>query len=115
MTVWRLRDHGRVADIAHSLKPLSAKQRREIRAIAKTSDALAHYGSPAEAFFPLLPRGKDVSPLLPFYVGIENAAGKTRAVAVTKLRYVPYDSIAVVAEPIDGQWRIVSITSVVDH
>ena len=115
MTVWRLRDHGRVADIAHSLKPLSAKQRREIRAIAKTSDALAHYGWPAEAFFPLLPRGKDVSPLLPFYVGIENAAGKTRAVAVTKLRYVPYDSIAVVAEPIDGQWRIVSITSVVDH
>jgi len=117
MTLWRLRDHGRVADIAHSLKPLSTKQRRQIEAIAKTSDALAHYGSPADAFFPLLPRGKDVSPLLPYYVATQDGAGKTRAraVAVTKLRYVPYDSIAVVAEPIDGQWRIVSITSVVDH
>ena len=115
LTVWRLRDHGRVADIAHSLKPLSAKQRKEIAGLAKAGNALAHYGSAADAFFPLLPRGKDISPLLPFYVAVSNAGGNARAVAVTKLRHVPYDSIAVVAEQIDGQWRIVSVTSVVDH
>jgi hypothetical protein len=115
LTVWRLRDHGRVADLAHSLKPLSPKQRKEIAALAKTRDALAHYASPGDAFFPLLPRGKDVSPLLPFYVVVDNAGGKPHAVAVTKLRHVPYDSIAVVAEPFHGEWRIVSITSVVDH
>jgi hypothetical protein len=116
LKAWRLRDHGRVADIAHSLKPLTAKQRREIDAAAKAADALAHYASAADAFFPLLPRGKDVSPLLPFYVAVDDAVpAKGRAIAVTKLRHVPYDSIAVVAEQIDGQWRIVSITSVVDH
>jgi len=116
LEVWRLRDHGRVADIAHSQKPLTAKQRKAIAAAAKPADALAHYAAAGDAFFPLLPRSKDVSPLLPFYVAVDNTnAGKPRAVAVTKLRHVPYDSIAAVAEQVDGQWRIVSITSVVDH
>lgn len=116
LKAWRLRDHGRIADIAHSLKPLTARQRREIDVAAKASDALAHYASPGDAFFPLLPRGKDISPLLPFYVAVDKStAAKPRAIAVTKLRHVPYDSIAVVAEQLDGQWRIVSITSVVDH
>ena len=115
LEVWRLRDHGRVVDIAHSLKPLSPGQRRTLDKVAKAKDALVHYASPADAFFPLLPRGKDISPLLPFYVAVDDAGGKPRAVAVTKLRHLPYDSIAVVAEQIDGQWRIVSITSVVDH
>jgi hypothetical protein len=116
LKVWRLRDHGRVADIAHLLKPLSAIQRRQIDAAAKPSDALARYTSPGDAFFPLLPRGKDISPLLPFYVSADNSiAGKPRAVAVTKLRHAPYDSIAVVAEQVDGQWRVVAITSTTDH
>jgi hypothetical protein len=114
--VWRLRDHGRFADIAHSQRPLSAKQRKIVAAAAKASDALAHYASPADAFFPLLPRGKDVSPLLPFYVMSDTAgAGTPRAIAVAKLRHVPYDSIAVVATQVDGLWRIQSIASVVDH
>ena len=116
LTAWRLRDHGRIADIAHSLKPLTAKQRREIAVAAKASGALAHYASPGDAFFPLLPRGKDVSPLLPFYVAVDKtSAGKPRAIAVAKLRHVPYDSIAVIAAQLEGQWRIVSITAVVDH
>ena len=115
LEAWRLRDHGRFADIAHSLKPLSVQQRRTLDVAAKTNGALVHYASPAEAFFPLLPRGKDISPLLPFYVAVVDAGGKPRAVAVTKLRHVPYDSIAVVAEPSGSEWRIVSITGLVDH
>lgn len=115
LAVWRVHDHGRVADIAHSLAPLSAKQRRELDAVTKSNDALVHYASPADAFFPLLPRGKDVSPLLPFYVAVVGDSAKPQAVAVTKLRHAPYDSIAVVAEQLEGQWRITSITSVVDH
>jgi hypothetical protein len=42
-------------------------------------------------------------------------AGTPRAIAVAKLRHVPYDSIAVVATQVDGLWRIQSIASVVDH
>lgn len=116
LKAWRVRDHARVADIAHSEKALSAKQRRAIDAAAKSSDALARYTSPGDAFFPLLPRGKTVSPLLPFYVATDNSvAGKPRAVAITKLRHAPYDSVAVTAEQVNGQWRIVSILSTVDH
>ena len=116
LKVWRLRDHGRVAEIAHSLKPLSAKQRRDLDAAVKPKDALAHYASPADAFFPVLPRSKDVSPLLPFYVAVDKSDGQApRAIAVTKLRHLPYDSLAVVARQIDGQWRITSIAAVVDH
>jgi hypothetical protein len=115
LEAWRVHDHGRVADIAHALRPLSGKERKAIDRIAK-GDALAHYAAPGDAFFPILPRGKDVSPLLPFYVAVDNAtAGKMRAVAVAKLRHTPYDTIAVIAEQIDGQWRVTSITSVVDH
>jgi hypothetical protein len=116
LKVWRIRDHGRVADIAHSEKTLSVKQRAAVDAAAKAANGLVHYAAAADAFFPLLPRGKDISPLLPFYVAVDNALpGKPRAVAVTKLRHVPYDSLAVVAEQVDGQWRIVSIISTVDH
>jgi hypothetical protein len=41
--------------------------------------------------------------------------GKPRAVAITKLRHIPYDSLAVTADQTDGKWRIVSILSTVDH
>jgi len=115
LKVWRIRDHGRVADIAHAQQPLTPKQRSAIDAAAK-SGALVRYDTPAKAFFPLLPRGKDVSPLLPFFVAVDqSAAGKPRAVAITKLRHIPYDSLAVTAEQTNGKWRIVSILSTVDH
>ena len=111
-----MRDHGKVADIAHTTKSLSAKQRAFVSGAAKAANGLAHYAKAADAFFPLLPRGRDISPLLPFYVAVDNATpGRLRAVAVANLRHVPYDSIAVVTEQVDGDWRIRSITSVVDH
>jgi hypothetical protein len=117
LKVWRLRDHGRVAEIAHSPATLTGQQRSLLDAIGRQRNAYADYDPPSGAFFPLLPRGNDVSPLLPFIVSTEVAsAGKDpRAVAVAKLRHVPYDSVGVVAEKIDGRWRVTSIVSVVDH
>ncbi|HEX4584880.1 MAG TPA: DUF6765 family protein [Burkholderiaceae bacterium] len=117
LKVWRLRDHGRVAQIAHSAPPLTEQQRSQLDAIGKERNAYADYDPPTGAFFPLLPRGNDVSPLLPFIVSTDVApTGKNpRAVAVAKLRHVPYDSVGVVAEKIDGRWRVTSIVSVVDH
>ena len=117
LRVWRMRDHGRVAEIAHALQPLSAKQRATLAEIGRKPNAYAQYRSPAEAFFPLLPRGKEVSPLLPFFVSTA-AAGKSRnprAIAVAKLRHAPYDTLAVAAEKIGGRWHVISIASVVDH
>ncbi len=117
LKVWRLRDHGRVAELAHSLRPLAADQRSAIDAAAKVKNAYARYDAPADAFFPLLPRGNEVSPLLPFFVNIAVApnGNNPRAIAVTKFRHVPYDTVAVVAEKAEGRWRVISIVSSVDH
>lgn len=117
LKVWRLRDHGRIAEIAHSLKPLNARERAAIDAAAKAPNAYARYDLPANAFFPLLPRGVDVSPLLPFFVATTAASAgkKSTAVAVVKFRHLPYDTIAVVAQLIGAKWRVVSVVAAVDH
>jgi hypothetical protein len=118
LKAWRLRDHGRVAEIAHSAQALTEQQRSLLDAIGKERKAYATYDSPSAAFFPLLPRAEDdVSPLVPFFVSTAVAPdGKApRAVAVVKFRHVPYDTVGVIAEKIGGRWRVMSIVSVVDH
>jgi len=118
LKVWRLRNHGRVVEIAHSHRSLTDQQRAEVAAIAKERNAYATYDPPASAFFPQLPReGNDVSPLLPFYVSTAAKPDRTnpRAVAVVKFRHIPYDTLGVIAEKIDGRWHVMSIVSVVDH
>jgi len=117
LRAWRLRDHGRVAEIAHALQPLTASQRATIASLGRHPNAYAQYDKPADGLFPLLPREAQVSPLLPFYIGVvKNEKNKTStAVAVAKFRHAPYDTVAVVSEKIDGRWHVVSIASVVDH
>lgn len=119
LKLWRLRDHGRVADLAHTPKALTPPQRATIDAAAKEKDALATFPDPMGAYFPILPRtgSNEVSPLLPFYVKVlPDGAGKPpRAVAMVKFRQAPYDLIAVLAEKSGEAWRVVSITAAVDH
>jgi hypothetical protein len=111
LKLWRLRDHGRVTDMAHSPRALTEAQRSSLDAIGKERNAYAAYPSPLGAYFPLLPRTEGVSPLLPFFVA--TSAGK--AVAVVKFRHAPYDTVAVVAEKRNDRWRVTSIASTVDH
>jgi hypothetical protein len=118
LKLWRLRDHGRVQEIAHSARTLTEPQRAQIDAIGKERGAYATYDPASAAFFPQLPReGNDVSPLLPFYVSTaDKPDGKNpRAVAVVKFRHIPYDTLGVIAEKIDGRWHVMSIVSTVDH
>ena len=117
LRAWRIRDHGRVTDIAHAMQPLTASQRATLAEIGNGPDAYARYESPAGSLFPLLPRAPKASPLLPFFVSMQAAAkGKNaRAIAVVKFRHAPYDTLAVVAEKLEGRWRVVSIGSAVDH
>jgi hypothetical protein len=117
LRAWRIRDHGRVAEIAHSIQPLTATQRATLAEIGKAPGAYARYNSPAGGLFPLLLRASKASPPLPFFVSMQSA-GKGRnpkAIAVFKFRHAPYDALAVVAEKLDGRWRLVSIGSTVDH
>ena len=117
LRVWRIRDHGRVADLAHASQPLTASQRSTLSSIAKDGKSLARYTSPTEAFFPLEVKGSEPSPLLGFVIAaIEpSAAGHERAVAMTKFRHAPYDTVVILAERLDGRWRIVSLGATVDH
>ena len=117
LKLWRLRDHGRVAEIALRREPLTAEQRAEIDASANRPDAYVSYAPLSSAYYPLLPMGRDdVSPLLPFFIGVVAPnAGHPQAIAVTKFRNAPYDIVAVISETINGQWRVTSIVSTVDH
>jgi hypothetical protein len=109
LRLWRLRDHGRVADLAHKAGMLTEVERGRVDGIR----TLAAYEKHLDAYFPLLPRIEGVSPLLPFYVA-EIAKDKSAAAAV-KFRHAPYDALAVIAAKSGGRWRVQSIVSTVDH
>jgi hypothetical protein len=117
LRAWRIRDHGRVAALAHATQPLSAAQRAELSSLAGAPGQLATYAAPTEAFFPLLVPGPEVSPLLGFilYPIPDLQSGNPGVIAVTKFRHAPYDTVEVLGERIDKAWRIVSIRAVVDH
>ena len=117
LKLWRMRDHGAVAEMAHAPKRLTARQTALVDAMAKAPDALVRYAAATEAFFPLVTKGKDASPLLPFIVGNAppSPQGNRRVVATAKLRHAPYDVVAVVAEKVGDRWRIIAFASAVDH
>ncbi len=109
LKLWRLRDHGRVAELAHKAGALTRNERNRVDSIKP----LATYEQPLDAYFPLLPRIEGVSPLLPFFVA-ETAKDRT-ALAAVKFRHAPYDALAVVAAKNGGRWRIESVLATIDH
>jgi hypothetical protein len=117
LRLWRIRDHGAVADFAHSQARLTGKQLGALAILAKTPAALARYARTTDAVFPLVTNGKNASPLLPFIVRSAPASsdGRARAVAVAKLLHAPYDTLGVVAENVAGNWKVIAIVSAVDH
>src|SRR6185312_15693197 len=116
LKLWRLRDHGAVADLALKREPLTPQERASIDAMAKQPNAYARYEPIASAYYPLLPYGGDVSPLLPYFIGmVSPAGGHPKAIAVTKFRHAPYNIVGIISENIDDQWRVTSIVSAVDH
>ncbi|HEY4136875.1 MAG TPA: hypothetical protein VGN65_00360, partial [Casimicrobiaceae bacterium] len=116
LKLWRMRDHGVAADLAHLPARLTPKQLASVASLGKGADAYVRYKAPTDAFFPLVSFGNDPSPLLPFLVAETKPTGdSSRMVATAKFRHAPYDLIAAVAEKIDGQWRVLAIESTVDH
>jgi hypothetical protein len=116
LKLWRLHDHGRVAELALQREKLTAEQRASIDKMAQQPNAYARYTPLASAYYPLLPHGDDVSPMLPFFIATTSTeAGPQQAIAITKFRHAPYNIVGVIAEYIDAQWRVTSIISTVDH
>jgi hypothetical protein len=117
LKLWRLNDHGRVAELALRRDPLTTEQHASIEEIANRPGAYVSYAPMSSAYFPLLPEGgHDISPLLPFFIGeVTTDAGHPRAIAVTKFRHAPYDLVGIMAEVINGRWRVTSVVATVDH
>ena len=117
LKLWRLNDHGSVAEIALRREPFTTEERANIDALANRPGAYVRYAQLSSAYFPLLPEGvHGISPLLPFFIGeLPRIDGHPRAIAVTKFRHAPYNIVAVTAEAIDGRWCVTSVVSTVDH
>lgn len=117
LRLWRVRDHGAVAALAHAKAPLSAGQLNLLARAARTPAALARYEQVTDAVFPLVTNSKIASPLLPFIVrsAPPSATGDARAVAMAKLTHAPCDTVGLVAENAGGRWRVIGIVGAVDH
>lgn len=117
LKLWRVRDHGLVAGLAHADGLLDKRQLARVDELTRDPKAYVHYDSLKDAFFPLVTQKPSLSPLLPFILHVldDSASGRLQAIALVKLRHVPYDTLAVKAEKIDGNWLPVAILPMVEH
>ncbi len=116
LKLWRLRDHGAVAELAHA-GAFTPAQRRALDRLTARPGAYARHEKLSQAFYPLLMQGPVASPLLPWVIHpLPATAGNTaRAIAVAKLRHAPYDEIGIVAEQQAGGWKAVRLVAAVNH
>lgn len=117
LRLWRLRDHGAVAELAHAKGRLTPRQLSSVAGLARAGAGLARNERNADAVFPLVTNTRVASPLLPFIVrnAPPSGDGNARAVAIAKLRHAPYDTVGVVAENVKGSWAVVAVVGVADH
>ena len=115
LKLWRLRDHGSAAELAHAAGPYTKKQLRTIDRMAAKRGAYVRYDRLEQAYFPLLEQGPGASPLLPYVIHVLPGSEGKRIVAVTKLQHVPYDELSIIAEKQGDAWRPVELIAVVSH
>jgi hypothetical protein len=116
LKLWKLRDHGAAARLAHSTRAFSKAEMAQVNALGKQPSA--NVAGPAEhAFFPLVTRGPNPSPLLPYILRVlpGQDASVQRAIATARLRHAPRDTIGFVAEKSASGWTLVDVVSVVDQ
>jgi hypothetical protein len=116
LKLWKLRDHGASARLAHLPRPFTAAEIAEVNALSKQPSANVAV-SAEQAFFPLVTRSPTPSPLLPYILHVlpgPDGPG-TRAIAIARLRHAPRDTIGLVAEKSASGWTLVDVTSVVDQ
>jgi hypothetical protein len=116
LKLWKLRDHGAAARLAHLTRPFSAAEIAQVNALSKQPGA--NVAAPVEqALFPLVTRSPTPSPLLPYILHMSPGQGASapRAIAVARLKHAPRDTIGFVAEKSASGWTLVDVTSVVDQ
>lgn len=115
LRLWRLRDHGSAAELAHAPAPLAPAQLRLADRLTRDERALLPPMAVSAAVLPLQPAGPEAMPLLPYIVrALPAVAGRQRMVAIARLGHAPYDTVGWIAERQDDRWVLVEMVSAVD-
>ena len=113
LDLWRVRDHGVVAELAHARSPMSPDELKAAARLTRAAGALLPATTLSAAVYPLQPSGPAPSPLLPYIVRALPvvAPAPARMIALARLRHAPYDTVGWIAEQRDGRWELVDIVS----
>lgn len=118
MLVWKVKDHGTVAKLAHSKEPLTEVQLALISKLTRDKSVFLKPATPAEALFPLVAKGDEPSPLLPYVIrelpSLSSPAVR-RISAFARVKHAPYDTIGWIAEESPMGWVLVDVLWAVDH
>lgn len=116
LRLWRWRDHGAVAALAHAARALTAGQVASADRLTRDPAGFAR-GSVADSVFPLQPLQPPGAPLVPYVLRpLPVAQGQpARMLAMLRLRHAPYDTLGLVIEQVDGRWALADIQAVVDR
>jgi hypothetical protein len=117
MKIWKVRDHGSVRHLAHLHGAFSARHIKEVEKITGQPSAYIRPMTASQALFPLAPKGKEISPLLPYILrplpSVEPA--QLRMIAIARLKHAPYDTVGFIAQRSNGAWRLSDLVGVVDQ
>jgi hypothetical protein len=117
LKLWKLKDHGSAAQLAHEAAPFSAAQMQAVERLTSPASRFVGPISPEIAFFPLLAKGEYASPLLPYIVRElpPAASGETRMIAIARPVHAPYDTLGFVVQAKSGRWVLVDVVAAIDH
>lgn len=96
---------------------LSPRDLRIVGSLARQESASIRPISVAGALLPLLTKGADVSPLLPYITRDlpESAKGAQRGGRHPSVQASSYDTVRLVAEQTDAGWKMLDVVVAIDH
>ena len=116
MTLWKLKDHGAAADLAHAPSPLTRAQQQTVQRLSADPAAFVS-GTAVDALFPVIAKSAQATPLLPYIVrSLPDAPdGSVRIIAIARLRHAPYDTIGWIAQRAQSGWVLAAMVSAPDQ
>jgi hypothetical protein len=115
LKLWRWRDHGSAAALAHVDGLLSAGQLAAAERLTRSPRGAVRVASLGDALFPVQPLAPPGAPVLPYILrSLPPAAdGAPRMLAMLRLRHAPYDTLGLMIERRGGHWDLVQVVSAV--
>jgi hypothetical protein len=115
LKLWKLRDHGTAAALAHARGPLDAAQLKAVERMTRDPKASLAPVSVADAVLPLQPSTPAPARMLPYIVrSLPSSSGAKRMIAIARLRHAPYDTVGWIAEQRGDRWMLVDMVWSVD-